>query len=203
MTEKQLQQIEQASTHLLVSKAGFSSTAPLEYRYGDERFGGYGFTPLTVFRDSILIQTFIKHLRANSELGQTLRIALAWAQLQAGVGFSILARPGDNIPHLDSRYFPLLRKALYQADTAVQLNNTRNYQSQTTYDRYIMEEALKSKFGAKRLRQINACRLYLRVTTFSDISRPNLQQLDPNVWQGQRPTLTFGNSPRNKLREPR
>jgi hypothetical protein len=50
----------------------------------------------------------------------------------------------------------------------------------------IMDFALQLNLNTSQLRQINACRLYLQVLTFSDISTAEGTHILPNIFQGRR-----------------
>jgi hypothetical protein len=47
----------------------------------------------------------LKHIRANSKLGDFLKIGLDWTQLHAGVSFPILETTRRALPHLDHGWF--------------------------------------------------------------------------------------------------
>ena len=57
-----------------------------------------------------------------------------------------------------------------------------------------MDIASRSKFSAASIRRINYCRLYLDVTTISDITNPKGNQLLPGIQEGER-TIHLSASP--------
>lgn len=56
--------------------------------------------------------SLLKHVRSASKLGTFLQIALDWTQLHAGVFFSIFANTSVSLPHLETGWFPAIRKFL-------------------------------------------------------------------------------------------
>eukprot|EP00978_Attheya_sp_CCMP212_P042361 scaffold256781_cov31-Attheya_sp.AAC.1 len=85
---------------------GLPPTFPLELVYGDKYFGGIGL--LILFAEQGMHQTllFLRHVRADTSLGQQLIIAIQYYQLHAGISESALENtaplPNVNFPRIDS-----------------------------------------------------------------------------------------------------
>ncbi len=58
---------------------------------------------------------------------------------------------------------------------------------QQTGNSYIMELARDQKYGTAKLRQVQMCRIYLKVTTMSDITDTEGRCILRKVWKGESP----------------
>ena len=93
-----------------------------------------------------------------------------------------------HIPYLESRWISSLRNFLRQINATILLDNPKTVPPEREGDIYIMEAAIRSKaFTPKALRIINYCRLYLHVTTLSDILTTSATKILPHMYQCQRP----------------
>jgi hypothetical protein len=76
--------------------------------YGPHKFGGITMRPLWVEQLVEQVKTVVKHLRCPGDCGIMLRITLAWAQLNSGMGFHLLAYPALSVPHLECRWIKIM-----------------------------------------------------------------------------------------------
>ena len=140
---------------------------------------------------------FIKHWRTDTVISFTLRINVAWCQWQAGTSRSILTYT-EPIPYLEARWLPSCRDALHRFGATIETDNSFVPRPERDDDdRYIMEVAIQSKrFTDKDLRIINYCRLYLHLTTISEMFDANGHSLmdHPSTCQssGDRANIRFG-----------
>jgi hypothetical protein len=137
------------------------------------------------------IQLFIKFWRTQSQASTLLRVALAWVQYQSGQGLPILIDVHTPLPYLTTRWIPALRTFLATIDGQIKLD--RNYipALKRHGDKYIMDKVVDSgAFMTPQLQQINRCRLYLDVSTVSDLTTANGKFIDTAISQGHRTILS-------------
>jgi hypothetical protein len=170
LDEKQWDKIQKLIKPALLQKLGLPPTFPNGMVYGNQFFGGIGI--LLLFAEQGMNQTllFMRHIRAQTELGKQIIIALRYYQLVTGLTESVLedTRP---IPYINIPWFDTFRQYLRNISGRIELSTTWIQQPQRENDQSIMDLILRSKAFTKReMEIINACRLYLQVTRLSDIS---------------------------------
>jgi hypothetical protein len=87
-TLAQLQQLERKVLPALFAHCGFNRNTSRNVLFGPIRFGGAGFRPFCTEQGVGQLQFFVKHWTHPLEPGQLLRVAVAWAQINVGVGYS-------------------------------------------------------------------------------------------------------------------
>ena len=114
---------------------------------------------------------FIKHWRTNSTISTTLRINLSWCQWQAGTSQSILVDTDpQRIHYLEARWLPSTRQALHHFGATLILDNDFVQRPERSDDQHLMDIALRMPgLDAITIRIINYCRLYLHITTISEM----------------------------------
>jgi hypothetical protein len=173
LTEKQCTALQTIFKATLLQKMGLPPTLPLEIVYGDKYFGGIGL--LNLFAEQGMQQTLLlmRHVRANTTLGQQLIIAIRYYQLHAGIANSVL-EDTQPLPYMRFPWINSLRQYLYQISGKIQMTEPWVQTTQRKGDTFIMEEMLKSKrFTDHELSLIYNCRLYLQVSRVSDITTPD------------------------------
>jgi hypothetical protein len=182
-----LRKAEKKSMPALHAKSGFSRKTATQLLYAPVELGGGGFVHWDVIRSEGQIMQFIKHWRTSTPISQTLRIDLSWCQWQAGTSESILFNL-VRILYLEARWIPSLCNALRLCNARIILDNNMVPAPEQIGDWYIMDVALESKvFNNKEIRIINYCRLYLHVTTVSEMFDPDGIALLPHMRRCERP----------------
>ena len=99
----------------LLQKLGYKSTFSRELVFAPKSSGGLGIVDFSVGIAQAKILCIIRHVRANTSIGNLFLIALRWAQIQAGTSHHILTtnRP---MPHVESNWFMQLRSVLWKTD---------------------------------------------------------------------------------------
>jgi hypothetical protein len=73
-------------------------------------YGGANFRHLYMQQGVGQVTLFMKHWRQpDSMIGKLLKCAVAWAQLNAGISYSIFQRVHEDIPHLKSKWLASMR----------------------------------------------------------------------------------------------
>ena len=194
-TYQELRKAEKIGLAPLVAKCGFSSRTPHALLFASGEYGGGGFIHWDVLQGVGQILLFLKHWRTDTDLSTTLQINLAWCQWQAGIGESILVRTDLELSYLEARWLPSMRKALPRFRAKIHIEPNFVVPPERTDDSYLMNLALNHPtLTDKDIWIINYCRLYLHVTTVSEILDASGTEVLPLMWKCHRPPW-FDTSP--------
>jgi hypothetical protein len=185
---KELEKMQAKAHTAMITHCGFNRNTATAIIYGTERLGGANFTHLYDIQGHGQIEFFIKSWRAKtSHQGKMARIALRWAQFCAGIGQPILENTAISLPHLESEWISSLRTYLEDIKGKIQVDNPGIPTLSREHDQHLMEVAIQLKiFKPSHLRKINYCRLYLNVSTISDIANANGDMIDPAMYEGNK-----------------
>ncbi|KAG7373135.1 hypothetical protein IV203_033859 [Nitzschia inconspicua] len=115
-----------------------------------------------------------------------LRIALAWTQRLSGTSYSILEKPDDPLPHLETVFFPFVRAHLRATHSTFELQEKYCTPRQRVNDTHIMDIVLSGHiFTPAQIRQINDCRLYLQVHTIANLGTAGGTHMDRAFIHGE------------------
>jgi hypothetical protein len=145
--------------------------------------------PWCVIQSEGQICLFIKHWRTNCIISKTLRIATAWCQWQSGLSTSFIFDIDTPLPHLEARWFKSLREGLGKSSFKMHLHKTYVLPPERSNDVYLMEWAvLHSELSTKgAILILNYCRLYLHVTTISELFNAAGTDILPYMYECKRP----------------
>jgi hypothetical protein len=178
-SESLLNSIQSCAICAFVPKCGYNRNTHRSIIFGPKHLAGAGFTPLYLLQGEGQILQFLKFWRTDTPTSRLLRIAQSWFQYQSGLGQSILTNVHQHLPHIESRWLPSLRLFLSRIKATIELDQDYVPPPQRTRDLYIMDAVLESGlFTSTEVCQINYCRLYLQVTTLSDVCQANGVYID-------------------------
>jgi hypothetical protein len=178
------------------SKCGFNRHTKREVLFGPQDLGGAGFHRLFTQQGIPQTQYFLRHWRLQTNVGLLMQCSLAWFQLSTGMSFFLLDQVHVPLPHLESKWFASLRSFLATMNASIQVDIPNIPPKQREGDVYLMDIIINAKtFSNAEIRKLNYCRLYLKVVTLSDITKPNGEELDQSTLLGK-PSLM---SSRTKL----
>jgi hypothetical protein len=133
-------------------------------------FGGLDFRHLYLEQGTGQITFLIRHLPTPRQVRDLLLIVLSWLQNCAGVSYAVLKHPSLPLPHLEGHWLVSLCQFLSFINGAIEVTDLSIPTPQHSNDFYLMDTALNSnRFTAAEICKVNLCRLYLGVTTVSDI----------------------------------
>jgi hypothetical protein len=189
-TKMQLQLLQSIMHRVILPKCGYNQKTARKIIHGPSDLCGGQFLPLYTMQGEGQIMQFLKFWRTKTDTGKLLRVAVAWLQLNTGVGFSLLDNVTTVIPHLATRWLPSLRTFLASINGTIQLDRTYVPPIQRVHDEYIMDTILWSEaFTIAQINILNYCRLYLQVVTVSDICQANGTHADASFIFGYPSTL--------------
>ena len=139
-TRQQLDVIQHRAMMAIITQCGFSRSTKRTVLYSPQCYGGAGFTHLYSLQGISHITTFLKHWRlpGAGSCQSVLKIALAWAQANAGTSWPILEYPSRPLPHFESVWFRTLREYLSQIQGAIELTDSYVLPPQRLHDQHIM-----------------------------------------------------------------
>jgi hypothetical protein len=176
---------------MIVARCGYNRHTSRALRYAPLSYAGCGFISWYTLQSEGQICSFLKHWRTDTIISKTLRIALAWSQQwQAGFSNPILQQTHAPIPHLESRWIKSLRQALHTLQGQILVNKPYVMRPERENDIHIMDWVCKHReiFKDNDIRIINYSRLYLHVTTLSELfDAQGDTMLDYSMYQCQRP----------------
>ena len=151
-------------------KSAICRNYPRAVLYGPKEEGGMGLWNLYDFQGLQRISYLQEHLSATTMLRELLRTSIEIAKVEIGIG--------RNIFNLDYKLYQILLTNCWIKDTwkyasenqiSIYDYTTKNMEPQRRNDLYLMEIIANEGFTKGQLQKINRCRLYLQVTTLSDI----------------------------------
>jgi hypothetical protein len=191
LSEKQLDKVTKILAKAYIPKLGFARTIAGGVVYGSSHLGGLGLQSLWVAQGIDQICLFVKSWRANNIAGQFLRVALAWAQHNLGVGTPILLEnPTIPIPYLETQWISSLRTALISLGCKIQVDYSSIYPLQRQHDAHLMDVFReRCTFKPKELKSLNQCQLFLQVTVVSDICDASGRAISKEYFDGVLSTI--------------
>jgi len=168
LSDRFLEKLHCLSTLTILNKMGFHRNFPRSLMFAPRSMGGVGLCNLQSEMETQQILILLHHLRAATPLGHTIEILIRQYQLWAGICRPILedTRPCPWIPdrwisHIHQTMHEFQIKIQYEAWTIPPLRQN---------DMFIMEVIEESGLSISQMEQINACRMYLNVTTMVEIT---------------------------------
>lgn len=186
--ESELEKIQAKAHQAMVTHSGYNRFTARAVLYGTKDLGGAEFTHLYDIQGFGQIEMFLKSWRAkHTHQSKVLRIALQWAQYCAGTSISIVIDNSTKLPHLESEWISSLRKYLHRIKGSIQVDQPGIPPRMREQDEYIMDTVIQTKrYKPHQIRKINYCRLYLNVTTISEIANAKGDMITKEMMEGNR-----------------
>jgi hypothetical protein len=143
----------------IFAKCGYTRNTQRQVLYGPLDYCGGRFIRWRWLQGEGRITNFLKNWRTKSQLGTTLRIAVAWYQYAAGVSWSLFEDVHTPMDYTHARWLPSLRKFLGTIDGYFDLDDTYFPPPQREFDVPLMDIVTRSDaFTPNEARIINYCR---------------------------------------------
>ena len=161
----------------MLQKMHFTSKFPTSLRHGPLKMGGLGLYDLRTEAGLEALKFFRNSIYAQSEAGNLLRLNMKYSQRESGIGTPLLQYPGVHVPYLTPSWILSLRQYMFLHNMNVVLVTDSYVDTlRGPTDQYIMDPLHLQRYGVSQQRDINLVRLYLQVSTLSDLvdlSAPN------------------------------
>ena len=186
LTQQELDKIQKPIINYILPKLGYNRHFPRAVVYGSPRFGGLNFKHLYTDQGIKHVTHFVKHYRTNNSIGQLLRISTRWIRLVAGFSFCPLSRPQTNYHHIGDPWFQTTMRFLAECNASIETcDNTPVFSREN--DSCLMEDFMLFPLTKTKMIWLNQCRLYLHVTSLSDITTADGTSILCNCWDGSVP----------------
>ncbi len=168
LSDQFLERIHRLSTATILNKMGFHRTLPRSMVFAPRSMGGVGLCHLGHEQMAQQIVTIIRHLRVHLQLGKTLEILIRKYQLWAGTREHVLSDTTP-CPWIPDHWLLSVRKAMHNHTITIRYDNWTIPPIQE-HDRFLMEDFRDYGIPSNQLEKLNACRMYLQVTTLAEIT---------------------------------
>jgi hypothetical protein len=138
--------------------------------YGPKEEGGLNIPNLYITQGTSKISFLQEHLGASTVLGELLRVTIEAAKVEIGIGRNMFQLDYDAYHMLlTDTWIKEVWRFSYEEKITISDNVTMNLALQQDNDLYLMEIFCQQQFTKAELQHINRVRIYLQVTTLSDI----------------------------------
>lgn len=183
-----LPQVQSRVVQVMLQQMNVSSTVPTSICHGPLELGGLGINDLSTEAGLEALKLFRNAIYSNSEVGNMIRLNLQYSQLESGIGEALLEHPSIYIQYLTPSWILSLRQYLSCHNMTVTISEPFIVPLQSGNDQYIMQQEHLMRYTPSQQRDINLVRIYLQVTTLSEMSDPERHNtIDLKYLDGRRP----------------
>jgi hypothetical protein len=168
--EENLAPVQSLMITTALQKLGASKTTPTAIRHGPLEMGGLNIMDLRTELGICSLKFLRTAIYTGSEAGKLLIMSLKYTQLEAGVSFNLLAKPGAHLSYLTPTWLTSVRQFLYQHHISVNITDTLCIRFSNKFDQCIMDTEALSRYTPGQQQDINLVRLYIQALTLSDMS---------------------------------
>jgi hypothetical protein len=171
--EEELSQVQSKILSAILNKLGHTSKLPTGIRHGPIAMGGLALIDL---RTEVSISQ-LKYMRdaiySDSEAGKLIIMSLKYSQIEAGICEPLLEHPHIRISYLTPTWLLSVRQYLYQHNLTVSLTDVLSVTLKSRFDQCIMSSPSLARYTILQQNDLNLVRLYLQITTLSDMTTPD------------------------------
>jgi hypothetical protein len=189
---KQCKQLQARYLPTFLTKMGINRYTATAIRHGPTFYGGMDNFQLETEQGVLHTTLTVAHLRKDDEVGRMFQFSLEHLQLQSGVSWPVLSKPGHKQRlYVDPCHLTNTWAFLDSVGSHIRLEPEQWIRTQRTGDTFIME-SISNLHNIKPIELVHAqrCRLYLGVTTLADISTSNGRRLCEWAINGNQPHRT-------------
>jgi len=179
LPDRFFERLHHLSTSTILNKMGFHRNLPRCMVFALRARGGVGMQNLQHEMETQQIMILLQHMRARTQLGTAIKILIRTYQLWAGLSDPILidTRPCSWVPEC---WLSRIRRTLYEHRIQI-IDKGWTIPIIQQFDVHLMDAIMELQLTPAQLVQINACRMYLRVTTLAEITDHTGTTLLPQV----------------------
>jgi ribonuclease HI len=181
--ERQVDSLQGSLTQATLNGMGYNKKTPAAIVYGPPSLGGIGLRHLFAEQGTMQVQIVIQHLRAYTQVGATILIQLNWAQLVSGRSKSILEIPQSYLPQLDDElWIQTMRRFLTLSQLKLHIPDIVTPFRKRIHDDIIMDIIDNQHWTRTEIRQINKCRLFMRIASISEMCTASGTHITAQHW---------------------
>jgi hypothetical protein len=154
-------------------KMGISRKAPRGVVFGTGQYGGLGLEHLAAYKGHSRLQYIMGHLSCNRTTGKLMRSMLDYTQLEYRCTGNVLEQDYGRYSSviMTENWITAIWEHLHSCNSTLKITGKWKPQTNRQNDVAVMEALNETgDFSAKDLKEINLCRICLRVFYISDIS---------------------------------
>jgi hypothetical protein len=157
----------------VLTKLDCNRHMPRAVVFASTTLGGIGLLDLFMEQGSSQITTILAHLRSHSPIDETILILIETYQICAGITYPVLEN--NNIYHyyVNSPWVQITKSFLRAIKGQLYIPSIATIKIIRVNDVALMESANTQRFTKSQLESINACRIYLKITTLAEITNEN------------------------------
>jgi hypothetical protein len=187
-SSSQLHAIQQPVISAYLPKIGLNRHYPRAIVFAPTTLGGLGETLLTLDAGIQKLKLLLGHTRSKDDTGTMIIQEIEFLQLTSGYTTSILLHTTNQNFHIwtEKCWISSIMDFTHHHKISIHLPSLPLPQPQRIRDTAIMETIQHNKYSKIDLKTINACRIYLKVITVSDITSTNGLDIIPSMLNGHR-----------------
>jgi hypothetical protein len=170
LTLKQCDFIMSPIIQTALNALGICRNMPHDVVYGPKKYQGFGLKHPYTTMGIAHLRFIMEHCRSNSDMGKNFRINLECTKLEVGVGGSILSNRFRDYCVLATNGI-IKHTWQFLAENEMELHdNVADLVLRRERDAFLIDAFRQRGYKGKALRHLNLCRLFLQVSTLSDIA---------------------------------
>lgn len=179
MTKPELHRVQSLMTASILNKLGYNRHYPHAVAFARMSLFGCGLIDLQIEQVSTHIQSFLDYVGTQHKVGTVMTISLRHLQVEAGVSYDLLTTPQPNLPYLTDCWILGLRRFCAEFHITLRVRGNRIPAVSREGDTMLMETAMTLGLKKQELIDLNLVRIFLGVTTVSDISSADGRTVHP------------------------
>jgi len=158
---------------------GYHRNLPRTMVFVPQMIGGVGMCDLHHEMEVQQILILLRHMRTSTPLGCTMEILIRQYQLWAGIQQPVL-EDTQPCPWIPDKWISRIQRTLHDYNITIQ-HDSWTILPLRQHDVYIMDMVDDLGLTTPQLEQINACHMYLQITTLAEITDHTGMHLLPHV----------------------
>ena len=184
MTRTELHRIQSLMTAAILNKTGFNKHYPHAVAFAPTSVFGCGLIDLRIEQGLTHIQSLLDYVGTQQRVGLVMLISLRHLQVEAGVSYDLLATPKTELVYLTDCWILGLRKFCAEYHISLRVRRNRVPSVSREGDSMLMEHAITLGLRKQELIDLNLVRIFLGVSTVSDIATADGVKIHPFIWKG-------------------
>jgi hypothetical protein len=186
MTEQELHRNQSLMTATVLNKLGYNRHYPHAVAFAPRKVFGCGLVDLRIEQGLRQIQAFLDYVGTDHKVGNVIIISLRHLQVEAGVSFDILCQPKTPLTYLTDCWVLSLRRFCAAHDISLRTLKNKVPAISRVGDRLLMDVASTVGLTRQEMTDLNLARIFLQVTSISDIAMADGRTIHPWIWRGRR-----------------
>jgi hypothetical protein len=188
LIQKECYNIQKLVVNAILTNMGISRKAHRSVVFGTATFGGLGLEHLAASQGHSCLQYLMGHLRCNSTTGKLMRSILDYTQLECGCSVNVLEQYYGRYSRvfMMENWITQIWEHLHSCKSTLKITVECKPLPNRKNDVAMMEALTETEeCNTKELKEINRCRIYLRVFYISDIASHDGQRMTDGARKGR------------------